>query len=271
MKKILFVFISIIYLFYSQLAFSQNQNIIYVYNDAGVSEESLIQSLSTFTNLVNKKYTIKTIDATEVKQGKWIPNAALFILPGGADVPYTKKLNGLGNQQIKKYVNNGGAFLGICAGAYYAASYVEFDKKGPLKVLGDRELKFFDGKAIGPILAPYDYKTQSGSRAAEISTIFTKVPKTVVFYNGGGFFENAEKFSNTKIIANYNNNLPAIIFIKYGKGKAVLSGVHFEYNPASLDREDAYIKQIIYQLNKFNTSRKVLLEQLLNILEVCSL
>jgi glutamine amidotransferase-like uncharacterized protein len=186
-----------------------------------------------------------------------------LIIPGGADLPYVRKLNGLGNQQIQHYVSEGGSFLGICAGGYYGSAYVEFDKDGPLEVLGERELQFFQGKAIGPILAPYDYATQSGSRAAKLITIFQDVPETRVYYNGGGFFENPKRFSNTKVLANYDSDLSAIIAIDYGKGRVVLSGVHFEYDPLLLNARDPYIQHILGDLKYNETSRAVLIRKLL--------
>lgn len=248
-------------------AFAEDRNIIYVYSDEGVSDESLTHTMSTFKTIL-RKYDVKTIDAQQVKNGLWSKNAALFVMPGGADSPYAKKLNGYGNNIIKKYVMDGGAFLGICAGAYYGSSYVEFDKNGSLEILGNRELVFFRGKSIGPVLAPYDYKTQSGSRAAKIHVILDNPLDVLVFYNGGGFFEDAEQYSNTKVIGIYENNLPAIILVHYGKGRVLLSGVHFEYDPFLLSDNDQHIKKIIDPLNKYNDSRKELFNYLMKIIGI---
>jgi hypothetical protein len=52
-----------------------------------------------------------------------------------------------------EYVSAGGAYLGLCAGAYYACSRVEFEPGGPLQVRGDRELGFFPGVAAGAAYA----------------------------------------------------------------------------------------------------------------------
>ncbi|MDF2577204.1 MAG: biotin-protein ligase [Chlamydiales bacterium] len=268
MGKILPLLFMLIYTFAAQVVYASSKNTVYIYKDDGVSEESLGQTIFMLKDSSAGKYLVKTITAEEVQQDAWIEYAVLFVIPGGADLPYVRKLNGLGNQKIKQYVEEGGSFLGICAGAYYASSYVQFDKDGPLEVLGDRELSFFQGKAIGPILAPYDYKTHSSCRAAKISTIFSSVPQTVVYYNGGGFFENVESFSNTKVIATYENELPSIIAMTCGKGKVVLSGVHFEYNPLLLDSNDAYIQKILMPLIQFDASRRVLIEQLLQMLAV---
>lgn len=267
MKKLVITFSFLFSILLTPVAFSQEWNAVYVYQDEGVSKESLKQAVVTFRNRL-KTYVVRTINAQQVKEGIWTKNAILFVMPGGADLAYAKKLNGEGNEVIKKYVANGGSFLGICAGSYYGSSYVEFDKHGPLEVLGDRELSFFRGSAIGPILAPYDYKTQSGSRAATIHTILPHLTKTRVFYNGGGFFENAERYLNTKVIGTYDNKLPAIILINYGKGKVLLSGVHFEYDPSLLNSNDQHIKKMIEPLHKDNASREVLFDHLIKLIGV---
>ena len=242
---------------------------IYVYNDDGVSEESLAQTIATFHQYLGAKYAIKSLSAAQVKKGMWVKDAAAFIMPGGADLPYATKLNGLGNKNIKKYVKNGGVYIGICAGAYYAASYVEFDKGGKIEVLGNRELKLFQGKAIGPILAPYNYATNSGSIAAEITTIFKNIPIAHIYYNGGGFFESNNNFPNTKVIAQYaKNKLPAIVFINYGQGKVLLSGVHFEYDTNTLPAKDKHTKNVIAVLGRYAADRKSLVNSLLGTLSL---
>lgn len=56
------------------------------------------------------------------------------IVAGGADLAYCAQLNGAGNAVIRRYVSSGGAYLGLCAGAYYACRRVEFEPGGPLEV-----------------------------------------------------------------------------------------------------------------------------------------
>ncbi len=230
-------------------------NAVYIYNDEGVGQNSLIQTIKTLEKAL-PQHSIKTINAEEVISNDWAKDAVLFVIPGGADLPYVKKLNGTGNKNIKTFIESGGAYLGICAGAYYASSYVEFDKGGELEVLGDRELAFFPGKSIGPVLAKYDYKNNSGARAADIG-------KATVYYNGGGYFENTSDFNNVSIIAKYKNDLSAIIHVKYGKGNAVLSGVHFETDPDTLNKNDPYLKNLIPILKHQNQTRLTLTSDIL--------
>jgi glutamine amidotransferase-like uncharacterized protein len=239
-------------------------DVIYIYNDEGVSKESLDQTIASFKEWnINGTYEIRTIDAATLLTGDWALDAKLFVLPGGADLPYLKKLKGTGDNVIKDYVSNGGSFLGICAGSYYASSYVEFDKGGQLEVLGNRDLRFFKGSAVGPILAKYDYKTNSGARAAIIKTNLPNLGYLKTYYNGGGYFRNANDHTNVDLIAVYENNLPAIILIKNGNGNVLLSGVHFEYNSNSLDKSDIHLSKIKRELSQWDSQRKALFSSLM--------
>ncbi|MBL3285010.1 putative biotin-protein ligase domain protein [Rickettsiales endosymbiont of Paramecium tredecaurelia] len=266
-KTITAVFYSIIMILCISTASAKDKGVIYIYQDEGVSQESLNQITSAFIKLTPKRQ-IKNINAKQLQKGFWTRDAVLFVMPGGADLPYAKHLNGRGNRVIKQYVADGGAFLGICAGAYYGSAYVKFDEGGLLEVLGKRELSFFQGDAIGPVLAKYDYQTQSGSRAAVIHTILPNIAKATVFYNGGGFFKDAQQYPNTEVIATYTNHLPAIVLIKYNKGKVLLSGVHFEYDPFLLDSNDKYIQKIIKQLIEGDEERTALFNRLMQLLIV---
>lgn len=80
--------------------------------------------------------------------GAWCDEAALYVIGGGYDLGLIKALGPEGTNKIQQYVHQGGSYLGICSGAYFASSYIEFDKDGPLEVCGDRQLKFYPGKIM---------------------------------------------------------------------------------------------------------------------------
>lgn len=69
------------------------------------------------------------------------------------------------NLRIRAYIENGGNYLGICAGSYYGSKQVEFDINGPLEVNEEREMKLFKGRAIGPALKGFDYFSTKGQYA----------------------------------------------------------------------------------------------------------
>jgi hypothetical protein len=141
---------------------------------------------------------VRTINTAELLAGRWQPRCRMLVMPGGADLPYVRRLAGPGNALIRggmprraapragaappcrahaaaaalrarpaswpptlhahpqlrapaDYVlDGGGAYLGLCAGAYYACASIEFDRGGPLQVAGPRELRLFAGSARGP-------------------------------------------------------------------------------------------------------------------------
>ena len=78
----------------------------------------------------------------------------------------------------------------------------------------------------------------------------------------GGYFENAQNYPNVSVIGTYKilNSpiLPAIIYIQYGKGHVILSGVHFEYNGSLLDQHNPYLQKIIPKLAQSNHTSEFL-------------
>ena len=206
---------------------------IYIYNDEGVGELSLHCIKDYFSS---EKITL--ISAKDIIQSGVPETADVFVMPGGADKPYANKLNGVGNDNIKKYVRQGGIYLGICAGAYYGCSSIEFQKGTKNEICEDRELNFFDGVAVGclPEIAGnlYDQTLKSAS----VTSINFAGSSTSAFYWGGCYFERGT-LKNHEVLAVYSAlDKPAIISCEFGKGIAILSGVHFEVSQHSLERYD---------------------------------
>lgn len=244
---------------------------IYIYQDDGVSGESFRHTMFVMAETLSSKYRIQSINAKEIVNTPWTKNANLLIIPGGADLPYVKKLNGKANQIIKEFVSNGGAYLGICAGGYYGANYVEFNKGRAVEILGSRELSFFPDKSVGPILTEYCCKSQSGAHAARLTLELENSTEALIYSNGGGYFKNAENYPNISVIGRYQltHGAPAaIVHINYNKGNVILSGVHFEYNPYLLDHKNRYLKKIIPDLIQYDVTRKMLIQIILKKLQL---
>lgn len=72
--------------------------------------------------------------------------AKVICFGGGYDLGFLSALGNEGIRLIREYVHSGGNYLGMCAGAYFACNYIEFDKDGPLEVVGNRDLRFYPGK-----------------------------------------------------------------------------------------------------------------------------
>ena len=214
------------------------KNIIYIYNDYGISQTSC-DAIKTSLLKMTPSNQIRPINAEQIIKGAWRETARLFIMPGGVDLHYCHMLNGAGNRQIKAYVTEGGIYIGICAGAYYGTAYCDFaytvNKNPQNTVIETRELAFYPGGSVGPYLAPYEYNSENGARIAKI---LYKRKIHHVYFNGGCYFEAPERFPNTTVLARYNNEgfaqHAAIIKCTVGNGKALLSGVHPEIDIALL-------------------------------------
>lgn len=240
---------------------------IFVYKDEGVgglSVRALLHSLkkSSFA----KKYLISTIQADELIYGDWENDAALLIVPGGRDTPYHEKLKGEANSRIRKYIESGGKYLGICAGAYYGSKSIVFEEGEEHEVIAQRELGFFPGKAIGSIYpeVPFHYQ---GHHSAHPALLKMGDETLHMYYNGGCYFENVESFQeHVQSLAHYEDvgfeNASAIVLCQVGKGKAILSGVHFEVGPMFCKEKE----NVFEKLSQDEEKRVQIFEKLVGLL-----
>lgn len=209
---------------------------IYIYDDYGSSEFST-NELETCMKTIFPNNDIKRVKAIQIKQGI-LNNAKFFCLGGGFDRGYLKALGQDGCSAVQEFVKLGGYYIGICAGAYFAADSIEFDLNGPLEVREERFLKFFKGKCIGP-MNNFEYNSEMGAVAVELDVVAYS-NSYFAYLNGGCYFESEDE--SFKIIARYKSNQkPAIIKEKYGDGFVLLSGVHIEFNPNHLDLKNENI------------------------------
>ncbi|KAL5412961.1 hypothetical protein PMIN03_004031 [Paraphaeosphaeria minitans] len=175
-------------------------------------------------------------------------SCALLVFPGGADLGYCRTLNGEGNRRIRRYVNNGGSYLGFCAGGYYGSAKCEFEPKNPnLAVVGTRELEFFPGVCRGLAFPGFVYHSEAGARAADLKihknafsrTLKEDLPDSFKsYYNGGGVFVDAKTFESrgVEVLASYTEDLhvdpgegkAAVVYRKLGQGHVILTGPHPE-------------------------------------------
>jgi biotin--protein ligase len=167
-------------------------------------------------------------------------------MPGGADLPYCRVLNGKGNQRIKQFISNGGRYIGLCAGGYYGSARCEFMEGHPvMEVTGDRELKLFPGTCRGLAFKGFIYQSEAKAKAVNLAVNQTAfkgikdVPESFKsYYHGGGVFVDAPTFEDqgVEVLASYSEPLDcesgegsaAIVYRKIGEGAVLLTGPHPE-------------------------------------------
>lgn len=232
---------------------------IAIYADEGVDGGSLKQLIRSLQQEINPNLcTLVRMDAEALISKPWEEESLLLIVPGGRDVFYHSALDGAGTDKIRRFVENGGKYLGICAGAYFACSRIVFEKGGTLEVCASRSLCFYPGVAIGPAYGPnrYSYENFRGAEAARISS---DAGECAVYFNGGCLFEADEHYPWIRTMGRYLD-LPgapsAAVEIECGKGLALLSGVHIEYSPRLLNPEDPHLAKILPALTGAEAKRR---------------
>jgi biotin--protein ligase len=240
---------------------------ILIYSDRGAGPFSIkcLQS-ELERESVNTFYSIELVDKEVLKSSKWHKDCAVLIFPGGRDIPYHSALKGSGNDSIIDYVWQGGKFWGICAGAYYGSSKIEFEKGGDLEVIATRDLKFFPGVASGPAYGPgqFCYRTQRGALIAKLQF---RTSICAAYYNGGCCFVDATQHTNVTILGNYEEVLDkpaAIIDCAVGDGTALLCGVHPEYSGYFSHILDFCPPDLLQTLQNIENQRRELFVSLLN-------
>lgn len=166
-------------------------------------------------------------DARDILSGILDDGVSLFVMPGGADLYYCEKLNGPGNARIRAYVEGGGSYLGICAGAYYACAALNWAAGTDQEISGARELGFYNGTATGPVMEFLEGQNINGSwlHAAPVTYHDDQGDITALLaYEAGPVFTGGDAV----ILARYEDGGAAIIETKIGQGRVILSSPHIE-------------------------------------------
>ncbi|KAK9893668.1 class II aaRS and biotin synthetase [Cystobasidium minutum MCA 4210] len=247
------------------MATTQKTNVL-VYADAGVSQSCLLHLKTSLKALLSPRYDVLPVSAQALANDPWTDNCALLAFPGGRDLGFLKALGEKGCDRIARWVReDGGRYLGLCAGAYFASSQIEFESgREGFEVKGERPLKFFGGTCKGTAFPGFLYDSEDGARDAVISlegALWKQVwpdspPNLAIYYNGGGYFEEPSASEPpTTVLARYEE-LPdrpvAGVLCQIGsRGKAVLWGVHPEHpsvTPASTPTSPLNAKEPRLQL-----------------------
>ena len=163
------------------------------------SSNGIIKALSAF-------YNFKIFSKNELEYN-FFEGVDLIAVPGGiGDASSFDSLFKANGQRVKQFVNNGGRYLGICMGAYWA------------------------GKHYFNILKDVDavqYLTRPGTdtrrpHAKNISVVWNNTPMNMFWYDGCALVGDESKFTT---IARYTgNNDPMAIM----QGRIGLIGAHPE-------------------------------------------
>lgn len=259
------------------------KRIVYIYDGEGSLPRSrtLLQSAVQHC-LCPQNHVVSTITPEQIIKGDWRDECAAMILGGGYDLGYIRALGQTGIKMVRDFVLDGGAYIGFCAGGYFGCDHIEFDKGGKLEVCGERHLKFYPGKCIGPVVPAFEYNSDKGMEAlfvtfhASQSAGNHKEFSFQTYVNGGGYFvpypaSSMDRFPHIECVetlATYTSvpgQFPAIVRTEVGRkgGVAVLTGPHPEFSAFQLDFLDVDLQKHLTDLRRYDRVRETCLKLLL--------
>ncbi len=213
-----------------------------VYADAGawhVGARSIVKALE------DAKIRCRVLDCSCLTE-RQLEKLDAIVMPGGWSVfqKATAGKSGLG--AVRNFVENGGKYLGVCAGAYLAAKDVRWQGQTyPYPLI------LFDGIAEGSLPAVARWPKAGGVRvkvtAAGRRRGIGLVDRQVFLYKGGPRFVGG---TNVAVLAEFPDGSAAVIARPFGKGEVVLTGPHFERPPPEVGDEDAPVPDVAGELLK---------------------
>ena len=206
--------------------------VVYVETDRGGVWDVNVTWFETFLNWLktyNPSLTYVELSAANITNDCYLssyPNLKLYIQPGGNAYNMQKTLRRAGKNNIVAYINNGGAYLGVCAGFYYAAAdyYWQNDYYDWRYLLG------LYPTVEGSIVEIQDYDVPPGYTITGITDNVDGQNLSMVYYGGPtrGYVYTPSTFPGTKVLtfntqANGNSLLAGVM-----DGKKLLLTVHPE-------------------------------------------
>ncbi len=216
---------------------STNQNFNFSEVKVALYESNVpwYEDMTAFPNLVEwVGCNFTKINSENIKAGI-LDEIDILIVPGGSNI-YWEELGIEGKELIQNFINNGGAYMGFCAGAFYATNstvWTPSSEAEPIEEDKEEFLELFDGIGIGPIYEICDFPGYAMTKIT-IETHDHMITKSLpdnltIWYGGGGYFQVNEN-ADVTILGTYALiNKPAIICFNYGEGNVFLSGPHPEF------------------------------------------
>ena len=219
------IFLNLLIFIHCKDSQSPNLNaVVALYSDQGCWDESVQAAEKMFEWM---GLTVARVNADYINS-KGLDNFSMLCIPGGDMYQYARDLSSSGKNKIINFISNGGGYIGICGGAYFAAEKVYW-QGAQLAMIS---LALYSGSAYGPNNEIVPYKDYGMSRVNIVN--FTH-PITqsessfawMLYYWGPVLIP--DNSADVTILARYDNgNQPAMLAFEYDLGRVFLIGTHPE-------------------------------------------
>ena len=214
---------------------------IALYSDKGAWDQSVI-ALENMFQWMGMSTTL--IDADFINNN-YLGGFKIICFPGGDMYQYSQDISEAGKEKIRSFIRNGGGYIGICGGAYFASETVIWQGNQ----LSMTPLSLFQGSAEGTIDSIVPYPQRGMCQVNIVDTVHAithsiSTPQWILYYWGPVL---RPETSEVTTLGKYNAvNQPAILAFEYGKGRVFITGTHPEIEEDS-DRDGVTLKDTVIQ------------------------
>ncbi len=205
--------IFLIGIFSATLCFAARGQFALVYDGDGACREGCWQSAAKMAEQAGFK--VRFINANTWSEDKFY-DVALWIHPGGQSATAATTMTHEQKSRLRKFVADGGGYVGFCAGAFIASA-------GIRKAKGD-VLKPVETFQLIPLLTTLYPEKRAEAVIYPIDWLGTE---RYLYWEGGPYFE-IEKQETVEVIARYSSGEPVTVRNTYGKGRVFVTGLHPE-------------------------------------------
>ncbi|MBX9689669.1 MAG: DJ-1/PfpI family protein [Candidatus Obscuribacterales bacterium] len=203
--------------------------------------------------------TYRKIDGQAIRDGA-LKDFDALVIPGGSASTESYAMGPEAREEVKRFIRDGGLYLGVCAGAYLVSSLKDcYLGILPLKTLDEKHWYRTDGSPLVDV--------ELTTKAQEILGIKEKSVK-IVYENGPIFAPPFEKpddsfaplaFFRSEVVADGGETgvmigAPAMIYSKYGRGEVLVISPHPEETPGMKEAELHAIRWLFEHRNSARSS-----------------
>jgi len=160
--------------------------------------------------------TTLTTNASHILGGG-LADCDILVIPGGPSTGYSLELGEQGREIVKRFVEDGGSYFGVCGGANFACNY---------------GLSFFNGSPRRPVPGVSDglYMIELAlNNSCSISGLSDEPSAFRTLYWQSSYFDPEDPMGIIPVATYTNSSLSPMIALQYGHGSVFLSSPHPEY------------------------------------------
>lgn len=199
---------------------AEDEVTVALYSGGGCWEDSVTASENMFEWM---GYKVSLLDADYIDDGS-LDDFRIICFTGGDMYRYADDISSRGKKKIRDFVGAGGAYIGICAGAYFASEEIIWAGKDiPTETLG-----IFPGKTVGIIdgIAPFPKYAMCRVNVVDFDHPITALDvysEWILYYWGPRLIP--APGTDVDVLGVYAiGGDPAVVAFEYGAGRVFLIG-----------------------------------------------